>query len=81
MHSTVSEDFAQFLSDQVSAGRYKDEFEAFADVSQIVDAEREKWKALKAKLDAAVERGGSNTSEEVLASVEASLEKLNLPNA
>ncbi len=66
MNNTVVEHFDQFIREQVSAGRYQNENEALQDLARHI-REQEALKALKAKLDAAVERGGSHTDEEVAA--------------
>ena len=73
MNVSVGKRWEDFVSGLVNTGRYGSSSEVIREGLRLVEERETKLAALRRTLDAAVERGGSVTDEEVAATVEAAL--------
>jgi antitoxin ParD1/3/4 len=73
MNVSVGKRWEDFVSGLVNAGRYGSSSEVIREGLRLVEERETKLAALRRTLDAAIERGGSVTDEEVAATVEAAL--------
>lgn len=65
-----------FVRDQVRAGRFDTPADVVREGLRLVEERQSRLDALRAKLDAAIERGGALTDEDVGARVAATVERL-----
>jgi antitoxin ParD1/3/4 len=75
MSYAVGEHFERFIKNQVQAGRYNNASEVVREGLRLVEEREAKLQALKKHIDAAIAKGGHNTDEDVMAYVEAHLDK------
>lgn len=71
MSYAVGPHFEAFVREQVESGRYNNASEVVREGLRLVEERETKLKALREHIDQAIVRGGSNTSEEVLAALDA----------
>ncbi len=76
MNVSVGERWEGFVDDIVKAGRYNSASEVVREGLRLVEEREEKLKWLREKLNGSIERGGSFTSDEVLAHVKAVMDQL-----
>lgn len=76
MNVSVGVRWEQFVDKVVGEGRYGSASEVVREGLRLVEEREEKLAALRARLNAAIERGGSHTSEDMMAAVEQRLEQL-----
>lgn len=69
MSYTVGEHFDQFIRKQVKSGRFNNGSEVVREGLRLVEEREVKLEALKQHLDAAIERGGSYSDQEVEAAL------------
>ena len=79
MNVSIGERWEGFVAEVVKSGRYGSASEVVREGLRLVEERETKLKALRETIEASIARGGSHTSEEVMASVKERLAKLNLP--
>ena len=65
MSYAVGEHFDTFIRDQVRAGRYNNASEEVREGLRLVEEREAKLKALREHIDAAIERGGSYSDDDI----------------
>ncbi|MCH7500089.1 MAG: type II toxin-antitoxin system ParD family antitoxin [Nitrospinae bacterium] len=65
MSYAVGEHFDKFIRDQVRAGRYNNASEVVREGLRLVEEREAKLKALREHIDAAIERGGSYSDDDI----------------
>lgn len=70
MSYAVSKYFDEFIRKQVESGRYNNPTEVLEQGLRLVEEREAKLVALKNHIEAAIERGGSFTDEEVAEAIE-----------
>jgi antitoxin ParD1/3/4 len=73
MNVSVGKRWEEFVSGLVGAGRYGSSSEVIREGLRLVQEREVKLAALRQTLEAAIDRGGSFTDDEVAAAVEAAL--------
>jgi antitoxin ParD1/3/4 len=73
MNVSVGKRWEDFVSDLVLSGRYGSSSEVIREGLRLVEEREAKLVALRKTLDAAIERGGSFTDDEVAATIAAAL--------
>jgi len=81
MNVSVGERWEGFVEEVVKSGRYGSASEVVREGLRLVEERETKLKALRETIDASIARGGSQSSEEVMASVRDRLAKLNVSKA
>lgn len=81
MNVSVGERWEGFVEKVVKSGRYGSASEVVREGLRLVEERETKLKALRETIDASIARGGSQSSEEVMASVRDRLAKLNVSKA
>ncbi|MDR4307546.1 type II toxin-antitoxin system ParD family antitoxin [Chelatococcus sambhunathii] len=74
MNVPIDPRWKELVDELVGEGRYASADEVVSEGLRLVEERENKRKALRDHLNAAVERGGSHTDEEVIASVERALD-------
>lgn len=74
MSYAVGDHFDQFIRNQVKAGRYNNGSEVVREGLRLVEEREAKLSALKHDIDAAIERGGSFTDQDIAAALAADAE-------
>ena len=75
MSYAVGEHFEGFIKKQVQAGRYNNASEVVREGLRLVEEREAKLRALQERIDTAIAKGGQNTEEDVMAYVDAHLDK------
>lgn len=75
MNVSVGDRWEDYVESVVKAGRYSSASEVVREGLRLVEERESKLQALRDTINASIERGGSHTHEEVLASVRATLRK------
>ncbi len=75
MSYAVGEHFEGFIKKQVQAGRYNNASEVVREGLRLVEEREAKLRALQEHVDSAIAKGGNNTEEDVMAYVDAHLDK------
>lgn len=75
MSYAVGEHFEGFIKKQVEAGRYNNASEVVREGLRLVEEREAKLLALQEHIDTAIAEGGQNTEEDVMAYVDAHLNK------
>jgi antitoxin ParD1/3/4 len=73
MNVSVGKRWEDFVGDLVASGRYGSSSEVVREGLRLVEEREAKLNALRETLNAAIERGGSLTDEEVATNIEAAL--------
>jgi antitoxin ParD1/3/4 len=73
MNVSVGKRWEDFVSGLVSTGRYGSSSEVIREGLRLIEERETRLAALRRTLDAAIQRGGSFTDDEVAATVEAAL--------
>ena len=73
MNVSLGQRWEDFVAQAVEDGRYGSASEIVREGLRLVEEREAKLTALRQTLDAAIERGGSNTADEVRAAVRARL--------
>ncbi|HWB49412.1 MAG TPA: type II toxin-antitoxin system ParD family antitoxin [Stellaceae bacterium] len=73
MNVSIGKRWEDFVGELVASGRYGSSSEVVREGLRLVEEREAKLTALRKRLDAAIERGGSFTDEEVGATIEAAL--------
>lgn len=76
MNVSLGERWENFVAAAVEEGRYGSASEVVREGLRLVEEREAKLADLRRTIDAAIERGGSHTVEEVEAAVKARLDKL-----
>ncbi len=76
MNVSLGERWEEFVASAVEQGRYSSASEVVREGLRLVEEREAKLAALRQTIDAAIERGGSHTDEDVAAAVDARLLKL-----
>jgi antitoxin ParD1/3/4 len=79
MNVSVGERWEEFVSEAVRTGRYGSASEVVREGLRLVEEREAKLMDLKATIEASIARGGFNTSDEVMAHVEAEFAKAKRP--
>lgn len=74
MKVSIGSHWEDYVDEMVRVGRYGSANEVILEGLRLVEEQENKLQALRDTLNASIERGGSFTSEEVMAHVEASLD-------
>ena len=75
MNVSVGARWEEFVEKVIGEGRYASASAVVREGLRLVEEREEKLAALRARLDAAIENGGSHSSEEMMAAVEKRLEQ------
>lgn len=81
MNVSVGERWEEFVSEAVRDGRYGSASEVVREGLRLVEEREAKLKDLKATIEASIARGGSHTSDEVMAHVQAEVAKAKGPSS
>lgn len=76
MNVSIGQRWEEFVASAVESGRYGSASEVVREGLRLVEEREAKLQALRDSLNAAIERGGSHTDEEVAAAVEAALDEI-----
>ena len=76
MNISMGKRWELFVEEQVKQGRYKSQSEVVREGLRLVEEREAKLVNLKAMIENSIARGGSNTLEEVEASLDATAERL-----
>jgi antitoxin ParD1/3/4 len=76
MNVSVGQRWEEFVASVVATGRYGSASEVVREGLRLVEEREARLQALRDTLNAAIERGGSHTDEEVAAAVEAALDQV-----
>lgn len=76
MNVSLGERWENFVAQAVEEGRYGSASEIVREGLRLVEEREAKLAALRQTLDAAIERGGSHTDEEVRAAIKVRLDRL-----
>lgn len=79
MNVSVGERWEGFVDDIVRSGRYGSASEVVREGLRLVEEREAKLKALRDTINASIERGGSNSTEDVRRVVSERLAALSLP--
>jgi len=79
MNVSVGERWEGFVDDIVRSGRYGSASEVVREGLRLVEEREAKLKALRDTINASIERGGSNSTEDVRRAVSGRLAALSLP--
>lgn len=75
MTTSIDNRWDEMLDALVREGRYVSRDEAVAEAMRLLQRKEEKFRALKATIEASIAEGGSHTSEEVLEYVDRRLKE------
>jgi antitoxin ParD1/3/4 len=76
MNVSLGQRWEDFVAQAVEDGRYGSASEIVREGLRLVEEREAKLAALRQTIDAAIERGGSHTDEEVQAAIKARLDRL-----
>lgn len=75
MNVSIGERWERYIEELLATGRYASASEIMREGLRLVEEREQKLSALRETIEASIERGGSHTSEEVLASIRAHRDK------
>lgn len=75
MNVSIGDRWEGYIEELLATGRYASASEIMREGLRLVEEREQKLDALRAKIDASIERGGAHTSEEAMAYVRSHLDK------
>jgi antitoxin ParD1/3/4 len=75
MNISIGKRWEAYIEELLAEGRYASASEIMREGLRLVEEREQKLSALRDKINASIERGGSHTSDEVMAHVRAHLDK------
>ncbi len=79
MNVSLGKRWEQFISDAVKSGRYNSQSEIVREGLRLVEERERKLDALRLEINDAIERGGKNSTEDILSAVAMDLKATDIP--